>query len=691
MHRSALRLFVALLLALAALPLSALAAHAATYTITGKITTQSGAAVTSGVEIEVWGLGGPYTAVPNSTGTYTISGIPSDSWLEVRLQETDAQGTYMSDARYFSAGITSNTTVDFVLKPFTGIVVTTTDSAGAPLRGIVVGSHTRTAGDEYGWYHNAQSHTTASGRAAIELPATASYAACAEDSDYNEYNEYQPTYRYESACYGGATWETATELDLRTQARRAVTITMPLAGRAMLGEHPFIYGTLAVGSPLKVDTGVWTPSDVSLSYHWFRNTDTGDNVPVGTGASYTPTSADNGSRICVTVTGTKNGYASHAPEDCRTGVVGWASRTMNKSGVIQGTGRVGTWLWADIGGATYTPSPALEDIEWRANGEFLTNDRELEITPALAGKRITLRVMTDSTTDQQLNEVRELLVGPVALYDFTTAPVPTISGTVAVGNTLTAKPGTWAPAPDSFAYQWYRSGTAISGATAATYTLTSTDLGKTMTVKVTASKTNYVTTARTSAATAAVLNSFTTAPTPTISGTAAVGYTLTGSRVAPWSPTPDSYTYRWLRDGAIISGATTATYKLTSADIGHKIQFRVSGAKAGYLTTYRVSAATAPVANVFSTAPTPTVTGTTKVGYTLTGNRGTWSPTPDSFGYQWYRVNSAGTATAITGATATTYKLTTADRGYTIRFRVIARKTGYLTTSRYSAKTATIA
>lgn len=37
--------------------------------------------------------------------------------------------------------------------------------------------------------------------------------------------------------------------------------------------------------------------------------------------------------------------------------------------------------------------------------------------------------------------------------------------------------GRWTPKPTSYAYQWHRSGTAITSATAKTYKLTSLDKG----------------------------------------------------------------------------------------------------------------------------------------------------------------------------------------------------------------------
>ena len=67
-----------------------------------------------------------------------------------------------------------------------------------------------------------------------------------------------------------------------------------------------------------------------------------------------------------------------------------------------------------------------------------------------------------------------------------TAP-PTISGTPAVGSTLTASPGMWDTDGLTFAYQWQRGGVDIAGATSATYVVTKADQGASLTVVVTAS------------------------------------------------------------------------------------------------------------------------------------------------------------------------------------------------------------
>jgi hypothetical protein len=55
---------------------------------------------------------------------------------------------------------------------------------------------------------------------------------------------------------------------------------------------------------------------------------------------------------------------------------------------------------------------------------------------------------------------------------------PVASGTGTVGQTLTTTNGTWNYAPTSYTYQWYRSGSPISGANASTYVLVAADSGK---------------------------------------------------------------------------------------------------------------------------------------------------------------------------------------------------------------------
>lgn len=172
---------------------------------------------------------------------------------------------------------------------------------------------------------------------------------------------------------------------------------------------------------------------------------------------------------------------------------------------------------------------------------------------------------------------------------FTSTPKPAITwSSLTAGSTLGSTTGSWGPVAPAFTYQWKRNGSAISGATKSNYKITTADRGKKITVTVTASASNYVSVARTSAE-LAIPKVFSKAPAPTITGTAKAGKTLT-AHAGTWSPKA-TLTYRWYRNGTAIKSATKSTYKLVSADKGKKITVKVTGKKSGYVTVTKASAA----------------------------------------------------------------------------------------------------
>ncbi|MCU1407395.1 MAG: hypothetical protein JWQ43_3698 [Glaciihabitans sp.] len=259
----------------------------------------------------------------------------------------------------------------------------------------------------------------------------------------------------------------------------------------------------------------------------------------------------------------------------------------------------------------------------------------------------------------------------------TAAPVPTISGTtLRAGQTLTAKTGTWAPGAVTLAVQWKRDGVAISKATASTYKLVSADAGKKITVTVTGRKTGYWYQSKTSAA-KIIEKPLTATATPTITGTLKAGSTLL-AKAGVWSPAPVTLKYQWKRNGAAISGKTASTYVLVTADAGQKITVTVSGSKSGFTGITKTSSAKT-INKVLTTTPVPTVSGTTKVGSTLTAKAGTWKPTGVTLKYQWKR-----NGTSIAGKTGTTYKLAAADKGKKVTVVVTGSKSGYTSVARTS-------
>lgn len=162
------------------------------------------------------------------------------------------------------------------------------------------------------------------------------------------------------------------------------------------------------------------------------------------------------------------------------------------------------------------------------------------------------------------------------------ASVPTIAGKLAVGSTVTAKPGAWTSG-SSFTYQWYANGKAIAKATKASLKLTKAVKGKRIAVRVVGSKAGYAAVAKTSAATAKVA----TAATPKVSGTKKVGNTLRVVR-GTWTP-GTTFSYQWYANGNPIAKATKSTLKVTKSLKPKKITIKVTGKKAGYATVSKTS------------------------------------------------------------------------------------------------------
>ena len=260
-----------------------------------------------------------------------------------------------------------------------------------------------------------------------------------------------------------------------------------------------------------------------------------------------------------------------------------------------------------------------------------------------------------------------------------------ISGTPKVGSTLTAVTGAWGPEGVALTYQWYRSDVAISGATDATYTPGAADLGGTMTVKVTGSKTAYTSVSRTSDGTGAVGNGTLTPAVPVIEGIAQVGSKLTAVP-GVWGPGNVALTYQWYRSQVAIPGATGATYTPAGIDAGRTITVKVTGSQAGYTTAAKFSAGTSLIANGTLTPGNPSIQGTAKVGSTLTAAPGTWGPGTVALTYQWYR-----SQIAIAGATGATYTPGAADLGRTMTVRVTGAQAGYTSASKTSAGTSLVA
>lgn len=159
-----------------------------------------------------------------------------------------------------------------------------------------------------------------------------------------------------------------------------------------------------------------------------------------------------------------------------------------------------------------------------------------------------------------------------ALPTLTTAPV--VTGKRLAGERLTCKPGVYGGGSVSRRVAWLRAGDPIAGQTGGSYVVRDADVGRDVACRETA--TNAVgPLATTSAAVRIVASAPTAEAAPEVTGTPAIGRTLTCTE-GLWSNVPSAYAYRWLRDGAAVDGATGASYAVVATDVGHGLACEVT-------------------------------------------------------------------------------------------------------------------
>lgn len=273
---------------------------------------------------------------------------------------------------------------------------------------------------------------------------------------------------------------------------------------------------------------------------------------------------------------------------------------------------------------------------------------------------------------------------------------PTISGVAIVGQTLTASDGSWTgTTPMSYSYQWKNCDvtgatcTLVAGATASTLLVSTSGVGSTVRVDVTATNAAGSAVASSAATPVVAPDAPSTAPSsttlPAITGTPVSGQTLTASQGTWAGTTPISYTYQWQRCSSAgsgcsaIAGATSPSYALGSAEVGFAIRVTVTASNS-VGSTSASSAATAAVTSATPppTAPSattlPSIGGTPAVGQTLSASPGTWAgTTPMSYAYQWQQCNSTGgSCSPIANATASSFAIASTLAGSTVRVSVTA-------------------
>lgn len=376
---------------------------------------------------------------------------------------------------------------------------------------------------------------------------------------------------------------------------------------------PVVSGGTGIGITLTSTKGTWSEdASNSYAYQWKRD---GVAIAGQTGTTYLTSSADDGHAVLCTVTasnvtgsasadsnsvsvssvsapatpllaldsafiGTSQNIPKFSIENSTSIVAGYAYRVQ-----IQPTG--GNWS-----------SPTQDITHTITSGEDAADSFSFGFTP-LSNATYDARIaaISPSLVQGSWSNVISFTVNVVAAPVNTVAPV--ISGSaISAGSVLTASLGTWTgTAPISYAGQWKKNGTNISGATGTSYTLVAGDLGSAITFAVTATNSQGNSTATSAAVNAGPITATFVSNASNISSGSSYTFSLNVGTAGPCLIAID-----WAPNGGTITGVSIGSTAFTPVSGAAADSTSGSGSDIWYCAT--------------SPGGTQTVTVTTSVGQT---------------------------------------------------------------------------
>ena len=514
-------------------------------------------------------------------GTYTLTDTDEGKAISVRGTFTDDAGNEESLTSAATAAVEAKAN-----NPATGLpAITGTAQVGvkltADLSGIVDLDGVTNAVPAYQWQADG-----------ADIPGETLNCYTPDDADEGKTISVRVTFT-DDAGHEETLTSAATDA-LEARPNRPATGALTITGTARVGEL-----LTADVSSIKDDDGL---DKAAFAYQWQADS---TDLSGATGSSYTLAASDEGKAMNVTVSFTD--YAGHEESFTSTPTAavvaaaeedeeptdrphGLTAEASDGAVVLTWTAPVVDYQVTSYHILRHHPEQGeaepLVYVDETPNDDTSYTDTEVE-----PGVLYVYRVKAIVNWMGELGEasdaaqIRAQATSQEQTANSPATGAPTITGTAQVGETLTADTSGIADTDGlsnaAFAYQWLADGADISGATNSTYTLADADEGKAVSVKVSFTDDAGNEEESTSAATAAVEakpNSPATG-TPTISGTAQVGETLTAdtSGIADDDGLTNAvFSYQWQASGADISGATGETYTLADADEGKAISVTVS-------------------------------------------------------------------------------------------------------------------
>ncbi|TBN55379.1 hypothetical protein EYE40_14290 [Glaciihabitans arcticus] len=444
----------------------------------------------------------------------------------------------------------------------------------------------------------------------------------------------------------------------------AGTITAGLPG---LTRSPIVGAAVGAVAGSKNITGT------TSTFLWQTSSDGATWVTAGSGATLVPDAALFGARLRVIETVKKAGYGTLELESAPV-EIGAGGEFATSAPKITTVG-----LTSTIVGPTFAPAGA-PSYQWFVGGEPAGNGPSYERVEADAAKPLTVTISFESgqaayaadTFVQTLVAVRG--VRPVQ-------PAPAIIGS-RLGEVLGAPvidyPST--AMNEKITYQWYLAGTAIKGATRPTFTPSTSNVGKKLTVRVVSTSLNYATVSVLSRPLTLLAGvNPTGAPTVDVTGGVLKPGVVVTATTSSFTLAGQTFAYQWqVNTGAgwaSIAKATAKTYRVLPTQVGASIRVIVTGKRAGY-----ASLTGASVAGVVLTSgelpllTAPALVGTGIAGSALSVSAPTFGASGVILSYRWLR-----NGVVMPGAAGASFVTSIGQIKDSITVEVTAKAPGYLT------------
>ncbi len=497
---------------------------------------------------------------------------------------------------------------------------------------------------------------------------------------------------------------TASNSDGGAIAASAPTATIS-AAPAVNTVLPTVTGVAVRGSSLSSAQGTWTGAGNVYTNQWQRSADGGTtwtDIAGATSAAYTVAVSDEGSELRVAVTATNPDGAltvTSVPTSVAAAAPPVSTSAPVVSGILQRTALLTatTGSWNGVGNV-YTDQ-WQRSADQGATWVNIPGATSATYTPVAADEADNLRVLVTGSNLDGTSSAASAATAPIQGAPPVESALPVVSGTVGLGDKLTATSGTWKPDTTGIGYAWQRGTPAggyqtIPGQTAAAYTLTAADVGESIRVVVTAVNVDGSTTA-TSAPTAVVLGPPTNTAAPAApSGTLENTDTLTAA-AGTWDEPSATFVYAWMRCPATAAAVTAActkvatgtTYTLAAADVGSTIAVAVTATSIGGQTTVDGALTAVITGRPLTNLTAPGISGNPQVPDTLGATPGQWSVTPTTTAFTWERCDLDGSSNCVSVGTSGSYTLSSADLGHTIVLQVSVTSPGQTATAVSSALT----